>query len=214
LHESGGNSPVTFQELQMHNTEQDCWVVLHDDVYDLTSYAKDHPGGSFLVTDLAGKDGTGSFDAFHPVQLLKTVQRYRIGPLVEEVSVQDQESEGVSLDDDDESDSEAQDTPPAQNENAAPPAEDDSPQEVVVVASISWEELALHNTPADCWLALHGDVYDLTDYAPSHPGGDGMITLLAGTDGADMYDIFHEPILLQTVQQFKVGPLAAPLARN
>jgi cytochrome b involved in lipid metabolism len=227
--ESGGNAPVTFQELQLHNTEQDCWVVLYDDVYDLTSYAKNHPGGSFLITDLAGTDGTGSFDAFHPAQLLKTVQRYRIGQLVvEDVSVPDrEESEGAPLDD--ESDSEAQGTPPPENENAAPPADSEGQgtppppedenaappaEEGSQAVAIRWEELALHSTPADCWIALHGHVYDLTVYAPSHPGGPGMITQLAGTDGTVWFDMFHEPILLQTMQTFKVGPLAAPLVRN
>ena len=232
--ESGGNSPVTWQELQMHNTKQDCWLLLHDDVYDLTSYARNHPGGEFLVTDLAGKEASGSFDAFHPVQLLKTVQRYRIGPLVKVAAVvEDRESDGASLDNES-SDSEDQDqgtppdneenagpptegnsqegTPPDNEENAGPPAEGNSQE--VVVSTISREELALHGTPADCWLALHGNVYDLTGYAPSHPGGVNMITQLAGTDGTDLFDIFHEPILLQTVQTFKVGPLAAPLARN
>jgi cytochrome b involved in lipid metabolism len=154
--ESGGagNSPVTFQELQMHNTEEDCWVVLHDAVYDLTSYAENHPGGASLVTALAGKDGTASFDAFpHPVQLLKSVQRYRIGPLVD-VAVQlgrelkgadseDDESRDESSDesrdesgggesgggesDDESSSSEDQgDAPPEENEDAFPPAEGDS----------------------------------------------------------------------------------------
>jgi hypothetical protein len=45
--------------------------------------------------------------------------------------------------------------------------------------------------PADCWAGLHGNVYDLTDYSNSHPGGARVITNLAG--------IFHSQGLLALV---------------
>lgn len=33
------------------------------------------------------------------------------------------------------------------------------------------EEVAKHNTKDDCWTVYKGIVYDVTDYAPAHPGG-------------------------------------------
>ena len=32
-------------------------------------------------------------------------------------------------------------------------------------------ELAKHRTPDDMWLAVDGDVYDVTDFKDMHPGG-------------------------------------------
>jgi cytochrome b involved in lipid metabolism len=73
---------------------------------------------------------------------------------------------------------------------------------------ITVSELALHNTPEDCWVALHGNVYDLTYYAKRHPDG-SIITDLAGMDGTLDYDIFHPTPLLAVVQGYIVGPLVA-----
>jgi cytochrome b involved in lipid metabolism len=39
-------------------------------------------------------------------------------------------------------------------------------------SSYSLTEVALHNTPTDCWMAIDGKVYDVSNYALKHPGGD------------------------------------------
>jgi hypothetical protein len=81
VRDQGGNRLVSTQELASHNSARDCWVALHGDVYDLTAYAKRHPGGSSWITNLAGKDGTQSYSDFHSTGLLRSVQGNRIGPL-------------------------------------------------------------------------------------------------------------------------------------
>jgi cytochrome b involved in lipid metabolism len=32
------------------------------------------------------------------------------------------------------------------------------------------EELLKHTTEEDCWLAIHGKVYNVTDFLDEHPG--------------------------------------------
>lgn len=32
-------------------------------------------------------------------------------------------------------------------------------------------ELSRHDREDDCWIAVESEVYDITDYMPSHPGG-------------------------------------------
>lgn len=32
-------------------------------------------------------------------------------------------------------------------------------------------EIAKHNSERDCWLLIDNEVWDLTDFAPRHPGG-------------------------------------------
>ena len=43
-------------------------------VYDLTSFAQEHPGGAKVITKLAGKDGTSKFEKEHPRSMLDTLQ--------------------------------------------------------------------------------------------------------------------------------------------
>ena len=32
-------------------------------------------------------------------------------------------------------------------------------------------EIVKHGNTSDCWVVVNGKVYDLTAFAPSHPGG-------------------------------------------
>eukprot|EP00980_Cylindrotheca_fusiformis_P020112 scaffold7176_cov134-Cylindrotheca_fusiformis.AAC.9 len=76
------------------------------------------------------------------------------------------------------------------------PTPDPTPQPTPGVQFISSAQLQSHDTASDCWVAIHGNVYDLTVYAGNHPGGARVITNLCGTDGTTMYAAFHDPVLL------------------
>lgn len=58
-------------------------------------------------------------------------------------------------------------------------------------------EVAKHNTPESCWVILYGDVYDVTQFLPSHPGGSKIILQLAGRDCTEDYDPIHPPGTLE-----------------
>jgi cytochrome b involved in lipid metabolism len=38
-------------------------------------------------------------------------------------------------------------------------------------SKISVSEIDKHATADDCWIVVNGKVYDLTTFAPEHPGG-------------------------------------------
>lgn len=56
----------THEEVAKHTSETDCWVIVHDNVLDVTSFMKDHPGGRKPILQFAGRDATDSFDMLHP----------------------------------------------------------------------------------------------------------------------------------------------------
>mmetsp|Transcript_10661 Transcript_10661/g.12823 ORF Transcript_10661/g.12823 Transcript_10661/m.12823 type:complete len:153 (-) Transcript_10661:167-625(-) len=72
---------VSMEELQRHNTANDCWVIYDGIVYDMTDYAKRHPGGSSIITKYAGTDATAAYRQFHKLSLLNTVRNTKVGPL-------------------------------------------------------------------------------------------------------------------------------------
>ncbi len=48
-----------------------------------------------------------------------------------------------------------------------------------------------HASSSSCWSAIHGNVYDLTDWINRHPGGSNVIIALCGNDGTAAYDGQH-----------------------
>lgn len=55
----------TKEEVAKNNTEKNCWVILFDKVYDVTTFMVDHPGGKDAIMLFAGKDATEEFDMLH-----------------------------------------------------------------------------------------------------------------------------------------------------
>ncbi len=62
---------ITMQEVECHNTPDDCWIVINGKVYDLSSFQKEHPGGSKTITDNAGKDVSNLFNSVHPKDIIQ-----------------------------------------------------------------------------------------------------------------------------------------------
>ena len=62
---------ITMQEVERHNTPDDCWVVINGKVYDLSVFQKEHPGGSPIITNNAGKDVSNLFNDVHPEDIVE-----------------------------------------------------------------------------------------------------------------------------------------------
>lgn len=49
-------------------------------------------------------------------------------------------------------------------------------------------EVSKHNTISDCWFIFENNVYDITSYFGSHPGGDQTMISSCGTDATVAYN--------------------------
>lgn len=49
-------------------------------------------------------------------------------------------------------------------------------------------EVSKHSTPRDCWIAIDGNVYDVTKYLDMHPGGADLILIFCGQDATTAYN--------------------------
>ena len=71
----------TLAEVQKHNTEEDCWIIIKNRVYEVTEYLDLHPGGIESITINAGADATEDFVAIHSTKAHKMLEKYYIGDL-------------------------------------------------------------------------------------------------------------------------------------
>ncbi|CAE6430457.1 unnamed protein product [Rhizoctonia solani] len=59
--------------------------------------------------------------------------------------------------------------------------------------SYTAEEVAKHNKKDDCWVIIDGQVLDVTNFLPDHPGGEKAILLYAGRDATEEFNMLHDP---------------------
>jgi flavocytochrome c len=81
-------------------------------------------------------------------------------------------------------------------ESPPKPAQAPSTSKVGGLLQISAAELKKHTTRESCWVALHGKVYDFTDFLDEHPAGAEAILRQAGGDASEIFDAIHSQTML------------------
>jgi alkylation response protein AidB-like acyl-CoA dehydrogenase/predicted heme/steroid binding protein len=74
--------------------------------------------------------------------------------------------------------------------------------------SITQAELSQHSKPGDMWLAIDGDVYNVSKFASVHPGGSKVLEHLAGNDVTQEFYDLHRQDVLTKYGRLRVGRLA------
>ena len=87
----------TLDEIKKHNTEEDCWIIVNNRVYDCTEYLELHPGGIDSITINAGHDATEDFVAIHSQKATKMLEKYYIGDVDKASVPQKDEAEDDTL---------------------------------------------------------------------------------------------------------------------
>ena len=70
----------SVEEVAKHNTEDDCWIIANDNVYDVTLFISLHPAGKDSIIKNAGKEQTDSYN-YHNVVAKAWWKHYKIGKL-------------------------------------------------------------------------------------------------------------------------------------
>jgi cytochrome b involved in lipid metabolism len=55
----------TMTQVAAHKSSASCYTVISGEVYDLTSWISQHPGGSSAILSICGVDGTAAFNGQH-----------------------------------------------------------------------------------------------------------------------------------------------------
>jgi len=73
---SSTTTSYTLAQVAEHNTKDDCWMILDNGVYDVTSFIPDHPGGDKILRG-CGKDATEMFTQ-HPESAKAMKEKFKI----------------------------------------------------------------------------------------------------------------------------------------
>jgi len=72
----------SLKEVSQHNSNKSTWLVIHDDVFDVTKFLDEHPGGEEVLLEQAGKDATENFeDVGHSTDARELMKEYKVGTL-------------------------------------------------------------------------------------------------------------------------------------
>ncbi|KAL9245213.1 hypothetical protein vseg_018889 [Gypsophila vaccaria] len=71
--------------------------------------------------------------------------------------------------------------------------------------SITSEELKTHNKKGDLWISILGKIYDVSDWANHHPGGDLPLIYFSGQDCTDVFLTYHPVSASQYLNKFFTG---------
>ncbi|XP_015972566.1 cytochrome B5-like protein [Arachis duranensis] len=81
LNNHKASKSYTKSEVSTHNKRTDCWIIIKNKVYDVTSYVEEHPGGDAILAH-AGDDSTeGFFGPQHATRVFDMIDDFYIGDL-------------------------------------------------------------------------------------------------------------------------------------
>lgn len=85
---------LTSEEVAKHNSSTDCWLIIDNNVYNVTSYINKHPGGAQALIFFCGKEATQAFETKgnknkpHSQTAKIVLDKMRIGSLGQEIPIE------------------------------------------------------------------------------------------------------------------------------
>jgi hypothetical protein len=85
-----------------------------------------------------------------------------------------------------------------------------TPTPAATSAGYTMNQIKANNTASSCWSLINGNVYNLTAWINSHPGGSSAIRGLCGVDGTTSFNARHsgQSNPTATLSRYLLGPLS------
>lgn len=69
-------------DISKHDKEGDLWIIIYHNVYDVSKFADEHPGGVNIFLGVAGDDATNGFNAIgHSDSAREDLKKFLVGAI-------------------------------------------------------------------------------------------------------------------------------------
>lgn len=84
--QAGGVKVLSLAEVARHASAQDCWMAIHGQVYDLSTYLPEHPSKPEIILPWCGKEATEAYQTklkgrSHSARADQALANYLVGAL-------------------------------------------------------------------------------------------------------------------------------------
>ncbi|XP_057980168.1 cytochrome b5-like [Malania oleifera] len=70
----------------------------------------------------------------------------------------------------------------------------------------AFDEVEKHDDRKDCWVIIHGKVYDVSPFMNDHPGGDEVLLTATGKDATDDFEqVGHSNSARELMEKYCIG---------
>lgn len=73
----------TEEEVEKHNSADNCWFIANNNVYNVTDFLLKHPGGRFVLLSKGGQNVTKHY-LRHPTHAKNIWKKYKIGEIAKQ----------------------------------------------------------------------------------------------------------------------------------
>ncbi|MFA6272319.1 MAG: cytochrome b5-like heme/steroid binding domain-containing protein [Patescibacteria group bacterium] len=158
-----------------HSTPTDCWLIIDSGVYDVSNYLISHPGGQSIIIPYCGKDATQAFatqggQGSHSSFASSQLSDYRIGTIGSATTIEQIQQ--------------AQEQVPDTTTTNTNTQTVTVPNNITITTTL----VTTHNTSGDCWIIVGNNVYAVSGYLNSHPGGSSIIIPYCGKDATQAFN--------------------------
>ncbi len=198
---SSGNqqlSSLSLSEISKHNSTNDCWLLINNNIYNVTGFLSAHPGGASTIIPYCGKEATQAFNTKdigrpHSGTAANMLADYYIGTLNQTVNSIAQVSTPQAVAAQGKGDTNTKTTsgsagatkPPVVTNPVVPPVNNPTQTNGAI---LNMTEIAKHNSRSDCWLLINNKVYNVTSFLSAHPGGASTITPHCGQEATQAFN--------------------------
>lgn len=72
---------LSLSEVNKHNSASDCYLIINQKIYNVSSFINSHPGGAQKITEKCGQEVSDLFAQIHSNRAWDLLKKYQVGTI-------------------------------------------------------------------------------------------------------------------------------------